>query len=478
MDNKKLGIGLGVAAGVAALIGLSKKGTAPEEPGPIPLPDMSSIWGHVTDVVTGKPISNISVVAGDLTVSTDSTGRFELPDVSPGVYLIEFTDSTGNYQTASVEVSIAADEIRELSIIMVSTIGETYPCPYCSYVAMTEQELMDHIAEMHPQEGLSCYWIDATWGVVYTGDIAVFVGEIINSGTETENGVDLDILDAGGNLVETLHDDKSFSPGSRESVEFFYHPDVVGEYTASCLGKTVKFTVAENVTGQFWCPFGCVRAEIIGYGPKEQPWSDSCEQGFIGQNGECPIWDIGTPPYYETSEEMVSHLSCHIYAAYGWPTSYFQVKCPYCSWQKVVTYGQTTGEAANEIGRQATLELFQHILSNHNGFTFSKTEPKRQAAKKKATARLWIKLYRLKQRYYGDESIPPSFDEFTAYLHEPRKRPLSSGETVFGSSNGTVVLYGDIDSKYMWRYVCEYYQALRHNKKRLYFGSFNPCTKI
>jgi len=100
--GKKVAIGIGIGAGIAALLLWTRKagGATP----PPPSPGKSTIWGILTDKATGNPVEGI-VGALDTAYSTtsNSSGRFSLENIEPGTYnLLTFTDPQGRYEKAEV----------------------------------------------------------------------------------------------------------------------------------------------------------------------------------------------------------------------------------------------------------------------------------------------------------------------------------------------------------------------------------------
>ena len=53
-----------------------------------PPPTTARIAGQVVDV-DGKPVGDVQIVAGDRRTRTDADGRFDLPDLAPGLYVVQ-----------------------------------------------------------------------------------------------------------------------------------------------------------------------------------------------------------------------------------------------------------------------------------------------------------------------------------------------------------------------------------------------------
>lgn len=89
-QGQKIGIGIGAALGIAALIGIS---SAEASVGG------ASLSGTVTDG-QGNPLSDVLVVVQGNSVYTDVAGRYIINGLMPGEYPVTFTKS--GYQTITV----------------------------------------------------------------------------------------------------------------------------------------------------------------------------------------------------------------------------------------------------------------------------------------------------------------------------------------------------------------------------------------
>ena len=83
---------------------------------PPPAPTTGTVMGTVVDASTNQPLNAVSVVSGQLSATTDSTGKFSLADISQGTQQITF--SITGYSTSTVTANITAG-----SIINLGTIG-------------------------------------------------------------------------------------------------------------------------------------------------------------------------------------------------------------------------------------------------------------------------------------------------------------------------------------------------------------------
>ena len=80
-----IGLGLGLIAALAALAWAAPPGRA-------------TLYGNVTDAVTGSPISGVLVTLDGMQVYTDAAGNYAFADLDPGEYVLQF--SKDGYQTA------------------------------------------------------------------------------------------------------------------------------------------------------------------------------------------------------------------------------------------------------------------------------------------------------------------------------------------------------------------------------------------
>ena len=87
-DKKKLAVGVGIVAGLGALIYLATKAEAePEEPEP----GLSNLYGVVIGSITGSPIPNVFVVLNGYATHTNDSGYYQFLDLEPGSYTAEFS---------------------------------------------------------------------------------------------------------------------------------------------------------------------------------------------------------------------------------------------------------------------------------------------------------------------------------------------------------------------------------------------------
>jgi len=93
--NQNVAIGLWIAAAIGGIILLTKKpGAAPPPPPP---PGLANLYGVVSDLSTGQPLSGVLVELGGAPTQTDSSGGYAFPNIQPGDYVITF--SKDGYQT-------------------------------------------------------------------------------------------------------------------------------------------------------------------------------------------------------------------------------------------------------------------------------------------------------------------------------------------------------------------------------------------
>lgn len=88
-----------------------------------PPPDKGTVTGKVVDASTNQPLAGVSVVSGQLSVTTTNTGEFTLSDIPAGSQTITF--SLNGYTTATVTVNIIAGSIINLGTIPLSASPTT-----------------------------------------------------------------------------------------------------------------------------------------------------------------------------------------------------------------------------------------------------------------------------------------------------------------------------------------------------------------
>lgn len=88
------------------------------KPAPPPPPTTGTITGRVVDTSTNQPLGGVSVVSGQLSTTTTTTGEFILSNISQGSQTIIF--SLAGYTTATATVNITAGSIVNLGTIFLS----------------------------------------------------------------------------------------------------------------------------------------------------------------------------------------------------------------------------------------------------------------------------------------------------------------------------------------------------------------------
>lgn len=84
-----VGLGLGALAALAVAALILRRPPTP--------PGRASLYGKVTDAVTGEPISGALVTLNGLQDHTDSAGNYAFADLELGQYMLQF--SKEGYQT-------------------------------------------------------------------------------------------------------------------------------------------------------------------------------------------------------------------------------------------------------------------------------------------------------------------------------------------------------------------------------------------
>lgn len=81
-------IPVGIALGAAVALGAAAFARAAP---PAPPPGLATLYGKVTDAVTGEAIPDAMVTLDGLLAYTDGGGNYSLSDLEPGGYRLEFS---------------------------------------------------------------------------------------------------------------------------------------------------------------------------------------------------------------------------------------------------------------------------------------------------------------------------------------------------------------------------------------------------
>lgn len=113
MADKKIAVGLGVAAGVGALLYLATRAkAAPPEPPP---PGLANLYGLVTDAETGKVISGVLATLDGIQTYTGGNGNYAFTDLELGGYHIIFEKE--GYEMASGDITLVEGN-NEVNVAM------------------------------------------------------------------------------------------------------------------------------------------------------------------------------------------------------------------------------------------------------------------------------------------------------------------------------------------------------------------------
>ena len=82
-------IGIGAGIGIAAAIGIYSLVKA--APPPPPPPGLATLYGKVTDAVTGEAIPDVLVTLNGGSTYTDNAGAYAFTGVQPGNYTLQFS---------------------------------------------------------------------------------------------------------------------------------------------------------------------------------------------------------------------------------------------------------------------------------------------------------------------------------------------------------------------------------------------------
>ena len=94
-DEKKKAGAVGAGIAIAAAIWFFLRSKAQE-------PDKAMLYGEVTDIETGEPVKNISVLCNGYNGKTDSNGLYQILNIEPGTYSLTFNDPLGRYQELTI----------------------------------------------------------------------------------------------------------------------------------------------------------------------------------------------------------------------------------------------------------------------------------------------------------------------------------------------------------------------------------------
>jgi hypothetical protein len=94
-EEKKKAAAVGTGIVIIAAIFLCLRGKEQE-------PDKAMLFGEVTDLDTGEPINNISVLCNGYAGETDLNGLYQILNIEPGTYSVTFTDPYGRYQEVTI----------------------------------------------------------------------------------------------------------------------------------------------------------------------------------------------------------------------------------------------------------------------------------------------------------------------------------------------------------------------------------------
>ncbi len=109
--GRKTAMVVGLGAAAVGIILLATRGKAAP---PLPLPELGTLYGRVTDVVTGGGIPGVLIVLDGIQVHTNGLGDYVIPNQIPGEYTAEF--SKDNYTGGVIVVTLIAGETTELNI--------------------------------------------------------------------------------------------------------------------------------------------------------------------------------------------------------------------------------------------------------------------------------------------------------------------------------------------------------------------------
>lgn len=93
---------LGFLGTLAAIFGIRALVKRKEQPPPPPPPELATLWGMLLNEQTKEPVEGIQATCNGYSAVTDADGRYEMPDIKPGVYTVTFTDPFGRYTPLTI----------------------------------------------------------------------------------------------------------------------------------------------------------------------------------------------------------------------------------------------------------------------------------------------------------------------------------------------------------------------------------------
>lgn len=103
-EKQNLLIGLGIIGAGIGIYAISRAAKAVEWEPEEPLPELANLYGTVTDVDTGEPLSGAGIWVTGVSAFTDEKGRYILRNLVPGNYLLNCAIVGWQYYEGGVTV--------------------------------------------------------------------------------------------------------------------------------------------------------------------------------------------------------------------------------------------------------------------------------------------------------------------------------------------------------------------------------------
>jgi hypothetical protein len=241
MENKKRMMLIGGAMGLAGLYLWLWSRSAKGEPPPPP-PGMGNLWGLVIDSETGDGIEGVSVILNGLGVMTDSTGRYELLELSLGDYGLTAT-KTG-YEPWDMQITINEGN-NQRDIAMIPFVGPTL------YDSLTVPA--QYLTEIHSVDGIPFSEVGQT---TYNGKTMPYARLATPIVSNSPVAIDLDFVWRNFLLISGVwHENNAWAYASGDSLQFqamYSNPGLAGGLQPILFKQVNPQRISDGQGGFYW----------------------------------------------------------------------------------------------------------------------------------------------------------------------------------------------------------------------------------